>query len=591
MRAISDHLLYREQLNVMELQLLRGLPGPTLAAVASGYLFWDKLDTVQVAIWTLAIVANSMATWTYALYSRKHQTSDIRVIKQRFYVRTVFGFLAGLLWSIPLLTLTAYDFSDFNHVFQFIYFSLLVIGLGAGALGANATYLPAYYFFILPFMVTFWNVTIFVIDIEEFHILGYVTVFYFFILTRFAHTLNADLKNSIRMRYENKVLADEYREQKEKAEKSDMAKSRFLAAASHDLRQPLQALGFYTESLRQPQYVTPNNERLINGIYGTTESLRSMLNVILDLSKIQSGTLETEWTRVPLSQLFYDVSRQVSQQAQAKQIDVSVVNSSLTVNSDVTILTRVLLNLLSNAIRYTQHGKVCLGARRRPKGMVEIQVWDTGIGIAEQDQAYIFEEYFQVGNAERDRQQGLGLGLSIVKGLLISIGSDIQVRSVQGKGSCFSFCVPVCDAPEVNRAPVVPTESPASDLNVLIVDDDQDILSSLSLLLVSWNYNIEVADGPAAVRDILDRHFVPDVVLCDFRLRDHVSGIDVMNDIQRRDIDFLGVLITGDTAEERLQQARETHYRLLHKPVKPAALRLLLSRYAASRSVDLSESE
>lgn len=587
MSAIPTNIMRREQLAVIEKQMLRGLPGPIVTAIASCYLFWDKLDSFWVACWGIASVSNSLANWFYLWYTRKHPVDDPKINRFRLNMTALSGCIAGIIWSFPLLSLLDYNFSDVDYTYQFIYFSLLVIGLGAGALGANAPYLPTYYFFIIPFMLVFWYLTIAAVNIEEINTVGWVALFYFVILTRYAHTINSDLKNSIRMRFANKILADEYREQKERAEKSDLAKSRFLAAASHDLRQPLQALGFYADALQQ-QNKNQISQRLVNGIYKTTESLRSMLNVILDLSKIQSGTLETHVTAVPVATLLDDVYRSTKLAAEEKNITLRVMPSSLVVNTDYTMVTRVLLNLVSNAIRYTNSGRVVMGVRRRADQQVEIQVWDTGVGIAAEHQQDIFEEYFQVKNQQRDSSQGLGLGLSIVKGLLNSIGSDIYMRSVLGKGSCFSFVLPGCDS--VYCDSVVHSERSESSaeqtlesLSLLLIDDDRDILDSVSLLLSSWGCEVKTADSPAQVQQVIAEGFYPQVVLSDLRLPDQVSGIEVMNQLRQQGVDFYGVLITGDTAEERLQQAKASGYTLLHKPLKPARLRLLLNRHQQQR--------
>jgi CheY-like chemotaxis protein/anti-sigma regulatory factor (Ser/Thr protein kinase) len=291
-----------------------------------------------------------------------------------------------------------------------------------------------------------------------------------------------------------------------------------------------------------------------------------------------------------LQPLFTRLDAAFAPQAERKDLRLRAAPTRLAVRSDPVLVERILLNLLSNAVRYTEHGGVLIGCRRRGS-RVRIEVWDSGIGIAPEHRQTIFQEFYQVGNPERDRHKGLGLGLAIAARLARLLGSRIDVRSQSGRGSVFAI--------ELPRG-VVPAEAAATirlalpevlrDAHVLIVDDDALVLDAMASLLAQWGCRVTTAaNGEEAIRQLAD---TPHAVICDYRLPNGETGAEVIARLRAANgAEIPAALVTGDTAPERLREARQAGYPLLHKPLQPARLRALLEQLLASRASASPEAE
>jgi CheY-like chemotaxis protein len=252
------------------------------------------------------------------------------------------------------------------------------------------------------------------------------------------------------------------------------------------------------------------------------------------------------------------------------------------VDTDPVLLFRILSNLTSNALRYTQSGRVLVGCRRRASG-VRIEVWDTGPGIPEEKRREIFREFVQLGNPQRDRDQGLGLGLAIVERTAGLLGHTLGVRSWPGKGSVFSLDVGYGDSALVREAARA-DDSPLEGCSVLVVEDQAEVRAAMKLLLEGWGCQVTSAGSGEQARDQLARlGSAPDVVIADMRLPGEEDGIAVLDFIRARYPDIGGVLVSGDIAPEVLRRAQDSGYTLLHKPVRPARLRALMGHYWRSR--------
>ncbi len=368
--------------------------------------------------------------------------------------------------------------------------------------------------------------------------------------------------------------------QKLAAEAAVKAKSRFLAAASHDLRQPLHALTLLISALRDE---VPEGEagRLACHIEASATAMESLLNALLDLSKLDAGVVEARPHCFAVSAVFHQLANQFMPVAQARDIRLSFAPSSLWVNSDPILVERILGNLISNALRYTDRGGVLIGARRIGRDKLRFEVWDSGKGIPHEYQARIFEEYFQLENPERHRDKGLGLGLAIVSRLLQLLGSRVQVRSQPGRGACFSFQFARCEA--APSQPVVTAAAnfmlPLENALVAFIDDDETILAAMVEVFDHWNVALAVGEDAEQVRnELLALGRAPDLILCDYRLRDGHTGIEAVQLLR----DAFGAqipaaLLTGDTAPETIREIQAVDLPVLHKPLKPAKLRAFLS--------------
>lgn len=366
--------------------------------------------------------------------------------------------------------------------------------------------------------------------------------------------------------------------QKEAAERANIAKSHFLAIASHDLRQPMHAIGLFLAALKE-QVDVPEALRIVDNIEASVAAMSGLFNALLDISRLDAGVIEVQARVFPANRLLDRIRSAFTAQAEAQGLKLLVVPSRVLLHSDPLLLERIIFNLVSNALRYTARGGVVVGCRWRAGGIC-IEVWDSGCGIAADKQREVFQEFVQLHNPERDRDKGLGLGLAIVERLAQLLACKISLRSQLGHGSVFGMQVPCAAAGavveeqrEVGRA----TLSGQLRGVVAVVDDDEAILAGMRTLLSGWGLSVVTARGSAELMPQLAAP--PDVLLCDFRLRDGVSGLDVIATLhQHFNQPIAVVLITGDTASDAVRDIKASGYPILHKPLRPAKLRTLLTK-------------
>ncbi|HTU61892.1 MAG TPA: HAMP domain-containing sensor histidine kinase, partial [Polyangiales bacterium] len=301
-------------------------------------------------------------------------------------------------------------------------------------------------------------------------------------------SFNRMFAESIRLRFENLELVAQLTAQKEAAEAANLAKSRFLAAASHDLRQPIHALNLYLGAFAQLQLSRPAGA-LLGKVRQCASIMDEMFRTLLDVSKLDAGAVKPQISGFALAPLLARVRLEFEPQARAKGLQLRVLQCSAFAKSDPALVERILRNLVSNAIRYTEKGSVLVGCRRVPDG-VRVSVYDTGVGISQSEQSLVFEEFYQVGNPERDRSKGLGLGLAIVERLARLLNARVTLRSQKGRGSLFAFDLERAAPVEVPAVPAARPVGSARDLAgtlVVVVDDEELILDAAQTLLQQWN--------------------------------------------------------------------------------------------------------
>ncbi len=380
---------------------------------------------------------------------------------------------------------------------------------------------------------------------------------------------------------ENVRLFDEIQDKRRQLELANLYKTRFLAAASHDLRQPLHALNLFIAQL-QGESDPAERGRLVAQTGVAVNAMNELFDALLDMSRLDAGVLEVNPTDFPVAQLLERVKTTFAESAREKGLRLRVVPSSAWVRSDFILLERILLNLVSNAVRYSARGGVVIGCRRHAERLC-LEVWDSGPGIPDDQRQHIFGEFYQLAAPESDRRGGLGLGLAIVERLGRLLDHPVELASQLGKGSRFSISVPLVAE---RRAPTEPAESaaplvdPALGKLIVVIDDDALVLDSMRGLLQRWGCNVVAeASGAAAHARLLELGQEPDVVVSDFRLADGKSGIEAIELLRSAlGIAVPAFLISGDTAPERLREASASGYLLLHKPVPPMALRAVLNR-------------
>ena len=370
------------------------------------------------------------------------------------------------------------------------------------------------------------------------------------------------------------------------AEDANRAKSRFLAAASHDLRQPTHALGMFVARLGQLEHNTETSH-LIERLDTSVQAMRDLLDALLDISRLDAGAVPVHLQAFALSDVFDQLKAELALLAAEKGLSLRVRPCNVWVLSDPVQLHRILLNLLSNALRYTSVGAVLLACRVKQGGRsASIEVWDTGIGIAPEHQKAIFKEFYQVGNVERDRSKGLGLGLNLVQRTAALLQHKLQMWSQPGVGSRFSVEVPLAPIGAVIERRSPERAQPLVDLAnlvVLVIEDDALVRESLVGLIAGWRAVVVAAEGLSGALSYLEAGLVPDLIISDYRLRDGENGIAALQQLRKQAGRAVpACLISGDTDPALLLAVRQAGLTMLHKPVRPAKLRSLIARLARS---------
>lgn len=363
------------------------------------------------------------------------------------------------------------------------------------------------------------------------------------------------------------------------AERANKAKSVFLASASHDLRQPLNAMQMYIAAL-QSKVKDKEILRIIEDINSVSISTARLLNALLDVSELEVGAIKPRHEIFSVNNILISIFQSFLPLAKDKELDFRIVPSSLYVRSDPALLERILGNFMSNAIRYTNKGSVLIGCRKRGD-KVSIEVWDTGCGISDDQMSLIYEDFYQIENKERDRGKGLGLGLALAKRLADSLEHTIDSKSSLGSGSCFSVSVDLAEnKADKNQSEIFLNIMNLSGINILLVEDDIDVLKATKQLLESWGCKVKTARNKDEVMNLIKENPYnnPDIILADNRLPGDSSGIDITYLIQEKlQASIPCVIMTGDVERNHVQSIIDQGFPVLLKPIQPAKFRAMLS--------------
>ena len=559
-----------EQIRVLYVQQPLSLLGTLIVAVLAGTILWDDVSRAQLIPW-LVIVALTQAVRTInlLLFRRQPQT----VADMDGWRRRALGLalVSGIAWaSLPMM------FVDGNEPFTMINTVVFCVGLAAGSLASQCVYLPVYYAVSAPILIALpVSVHLNGGEFSHFAYLGYA---FGIAMLGFAKGANGVFVRSIATRFENNRLIRELQIQKAEAEAANLAKSRFLAAASHDLRQPLHAVSLYAGALRDLP-VTPEQAELNSKMERAIDALDELLGHILEVSKLDAGVVKPELRHFDLAELIERLDLRYSAIAKQQGLDYDSRAHSAVVQSDPFLLERILDNLLANAVRFTERGGVRLAINARGDE-VEIIVSDSGQGIPAEEHENIFQEFYQLQNPERDRSKGLGLGLSIVDRLCSLLSHELHVDSAPGVGSRFTITVAAGDRQfvGVQNEAALRSDFDLQETRVMVIDDERDVLDATRAQLSSWGCDVSIADSLREAIEITNG-LPAELLIVDYRLRNHESGIDAVLDYRKRfGDDIPAVLITGDTAPERIREAVDSGIKVLHKPVTPGQLRMCVNQ-------------
>ncbi len=368
------------------------------------------------------------------------------------------------------------------------------------------------------------------------------------------------------------------------------AQNRFIAAASHDLRQPLHALGLYLGALRG-HVTSGDGHAILDSTHRSTEALTQLLNSLLDISRLDAGVVDIHEIPFELDELLQQLHQTFQPEALERGLTLETPLCGLWVDTDRNLLDRILRNLICNALNYTRQGSVRVEAAADPQTVL-VQVIDTGPGIPAIEQEAIFNEYYQLHNPERDRTKGLGLGLSIVRRLSRLLEVELRMVSTEGKGTRFELLIPRALAMPTPDTAVMANQADhglhsgenAQGLAIMVIDDENDVREGMQLLLGSEGCDVITADSAdSAVVALIARDFVPELIIADYRLRDEQTGSDAIARVREETNEEVpAIIITGDTSPARLKEAVASGFQLLHKPVAGdelfAAIRHLVNR-------------
>ncbi len=525
-------------------------------------LFW--YDVLGGLAWSVELL------WWWRMRHRTESLEDCT--RWHFAFISFTGFLA-LFWGSSALWLFPPDL-----IYQSVLLMLLM-GLAAASVSTNTVYPASFYVWITGVLVPPIARCI-SMDGEVYQATAVFIALYYAVLLKSGSEVAGAFRDALVQRMgKERVIQQLVAQQavvnqaRADAESASLEKSRFFAAASHDLRQPMQALMLFSDALTDAG--AQEVPRLAGQIGKSVNALAGMFDELLDVSRLDAGVVEPHWKSFRLQPLLDDIAGDMTQLARNKGVALVIGRGDWVLYSDPLLLQRVLNNLVSNAIRYTDQGFVRVSCQRAEQGW-RIQVEDSGIGMTPEAQAHIFEEYYQVHNPQRDRRKGLGLGLAIVRRIESLLGLKIDVSSVPGTGSTFSFVVADGNAEQVAQ----PTSSAFSRYNiagkaVALVEDEPEIRGMLVNLMRGWGCTVCAGESATEVLlQFMQQHSQPDLLVCDYRLLNNETAIHVIRQMRKQwGEDLPAIVLTGDTAAATVQEINASGGIMLHKPVAPERLR------------------
>jgi signal transduction histidine kinase len=578
MKAEDPHQLtiLREQTKLLFEHLPFVLYGVMASSAGLVAVLWHTGQGNALLLWLLAVYMLTGLRW----WVRRHFNKLGAHFDPQHWIQVAVQFTAasGVLWGFAGVVF----FSTDPMVLMVL--TTFLAAMVAGAVSSHACHTPAYAAFALPASMPFiarcfWENTPF------FWVLGTVAFVYVLINVNYGRNLQNMVIQSIRLRFQNAELIGELTLQKRVAEQASIAKTRFLAAASHDLRQPVQAIELLVDALGEDLANHPS-KGLLDRIQEAGYGLRNLLNALLDSAKINAAAITAKPRHVQLAPLLKRICNELATQAQHKGLDIRVAKTKACVYTDPALLELILRNYVENAIKYTPEGRVLIGCRKQG-GQIRIEVHDTGIGIPASAQETVFQEFYQLGNPERDKAKGLGLGLYIAHSLGKLLNHDIGVNSTVGKGSMFYVTVPQGNASHLMDEPSrvqAGGKTPLTGKTVLLIDDDDLVRASVTEMLSRWQCStIAAEDAETALRILMARGRMPDAIVADYRLRNKSTGVQAIQSLQAQLGNVPAVILTGDTAPSRIQEARNSGFLILHKPLSGVQLRSTLSELMSTK--------
>lgn len=575
---MPDQQLQAERIRVLYKQVPSVLLSNLLIALLLCVFLYNFTPSILILYWILVVIAVSIFRFImYKRYvSRERDEKDV-IWWGWFFVLTTL--ISGCTWGATSLL-----FLQTDSLVIMLFLLMTLTGITVGSSASLSNFVWSYYSFAIPTILPF----VYVLSStgkSDFILLSIMLSVFLLLQLIVAKKNQKTLDDSIILRNEKAELIQQLEKKTEKAELANLAKTRFLAAASHDLRQPLHAMSLFLDVLDE-QNKNSEQATIISKIKKSSGSLENILESLLDISKLDAGVISVNKQPFSIQKVFDVLESEFNSIAKEKNISIHFVTTSLYINSDLQNVERILRNLIANAIRYTDKGKVLVGCRRH-ENSVSLLVYDTGIGINEDNNKIIFEEFHQLDNPNRDRNNGLGLGLSIVSRLVKLLGAELSLNSTPNKGSVFCITLPRSLSNtqiQLNTISFKPNAE-FSGKYIVIIDDEEDIRNALKLLLNGWGCKVIELTCITDVKLKLLQNDKADMIIADYRLQNHETGVDVIHAIYDfyKDANIPAAIITGDTAPQRIKEAKESGFQLLHKPISGGKLRALLNSLLFSK--------
>ena len=557
------------------------LAGNLLGCLPLAILLWDEHNAMSGGGWLLALYLYTLVRWLH--YRTLDPVNDsFRKIKQFAGLQALFVFGAGGLWGAAGII-----FFDPDEIKSVAVITLTFVCMAAASLASLSSKPLSFGSFAIPLFVPL--IINMLLQEQAFYTwMAFGATIYLLAIFTFSLNLAKVVHDSLKLKYENNDLIVHLKEQTHKANLANTEKSRFLAATSHDLRQPLHAVNLYYEVLNQ-KLKDPEERQDLENIHRGLTSLNSMLDILFDISRLDAGIVEKHKVTFDIDELLDKLRKQFEMDASAKGIGFNVRRQSQLVYSDPVLLERVLTNLFVNAVRYTDQGKIEVFTLLDNDRGLAIHIKDSGIGIPQENLNEIFNEFYQLNNPERDGQKGLGLGLAIVKRVLNLLGHKIVVRSQVGQGSEFIVFVPISQGLPLVKSNNTEQE-PAhrlslNGIDVLLIENESDIVNAMQTLLTQWGCRFYSAISTEQALTLIKEGFRPDLILSDYRMPGELNGCQLINKIQADVGDIPAIVITGDTGAAVSAEIKQHKLYALHKPLKPAQLRILMARLMQKRSL------
>jgi len=569
------------RIQVEQLRLIYGqgpvlVFGSLLCAVIVTLFLWRSLPESALLFWMGALfVSTLLRLWLIRTFNRADEAARNEPHwGPLFWIGTL---CAGVIWGAwPLIFYGRYDV-QFLMLISTIFAGMVAVSAASGGI-----YPPAFLSFSMPLVIPL-SIAHLRSGNDSLVLTGALLLMFLCVNYVLMTRSNRQYRALIREQFKNADLMASLAREKRIAERAVIAKSRFLAAASHDLRQPLHALGMFITALRAREK-DGTQLAIIDDMGQSADALNGLFNSLLDMSRLDAEIIEFLPRHLSVHRLFDRLRATFVQQAAHKGIrldigDMEACGADLAIYTDAILFERVLRNLVSNAVQYTEQGSVSLSCERLDDGSVRISLRDTGIGIPPSAREEVFAEYYQLNNPERDRSKGLGLGLAIVRRLCELMDMPLHMTSEPGVGTVFTLEVPGGDPLQVRDDVAIEVPGMA-DQTVLVIDDEPQVLQGMRHLLESHGCTVLIAESARdALQAIALDEREPSLILSDFRLRGSQNGLDAIEMLREAlERAVPAAIITGDTSEQRLREITASGIAVLHKPVAATDLYALIDR-------------